>query len=134
MTAVAGAEPGAWRDGVGIWPPGTPLATEAGMEAITGPRDIERSRRAIREAGYRGERIVALVSTDFPTGKAAGEVGTDLFRRLATAMGWRDEPQFQVTDEELWLPLSQVDSMHFDQNDDGTIVITDWIARKKGLL
>ena len=82
MTAVAGAEPGAWRDGVGIWPPGTPLATEAGMEAITGPRDIERSRRAIREAGYRGERIVALVSTDFPTGKAAGEVGTDLFRRL----------------------------------------------------
>lgn len=82
MTAVAGAEPGAWRDGVGIWPPGTPLATEAGLEAITAPRDIERSRRAIRQAGYRGERIVSLVSTDFPTGKAAGEVGADLFRRL----------------------------------------------------
>ncbi|WP_137179587.1 ABC transporter substrate-binding protein [Roseomonas sp. AR75] len=82
MTAVAGAEPGAWRDGVGIWPPGSPLASEAGMEAITGPHDLERSRREIRESGYRGERIVALVSTDFPTGKAAGEVGTDLFRRL----------------------------------------------------
>lgn len=82
MTAVAGAEPGAWRDGVGIWPPGTPLATEAGLEAITAPRDIEQSRRAIRQAGYRGERIVSLVSTDFPTGKAAGEVGADLFRRL----------------------------------------------------
>ncbi|NMJ41554.1 ABC transporter substrate-binding protein [Roseomonas sp. JC162] len=82
MTAVAGAAPDAWRDGVGIWPPGSPLATGSGIEAITAPRDLERSRHAIREAGYRGERIVSLVSADFPTGKAAGEVGSDLFRRL----------------------------------------------------
>ncbi len=82
MVAVAGTEPGGWRDGVGFWPPGTPLASEAGMAAITGPRDLERSRRAIREAGYRGETVVALVSTDFPAGKAVGEIGTDLFRRL----------------------------------------------------
>jgi peptide/nickel transport system substrate-binding protein len=52
------------------------------MAAITGPRDLERSRREIHAAGYRGERIVSLVSTDFPTGKAAGEVGAALFRRL----------------------------------------------------
>jgi len=82
MTAVAGTDRAGWRDGVGFWPPGTPLASEAGMEAITGPRDLQRSRRAVREAGYRGEKVVALVSTDFPAGKAVGEVGTDLFRRL----------------------------------------------------
>lgn len=82
MNAVAGSEPGAWQDGVGIWPPGTPLASDAGMEAILAPRDIGRAREAIRQAGYRGERVVSLVSTDFPAGKAAGEVGADLFRRL----------------------------------------------------
>jgi peptide/nickel transport system substrate-binding protein len=82
MNAVAGTEPGAWRDGVGIWPPGAPLATDAGMEAILAPRDIARARDEIRQAGYRGEPVVSLVSTDFPTGRAAGEVGADLFRRL----------------------------------------------------
>ncbi|WP_370690862.1 ABC transporter substrate-binding protein [Falsiroseomonas sp.] len=82
MNAVAGTESGAWQDGVGIWPPGAPLATDAGMEAIHAPRDIARAREAIREAGYRGERVVSLVSTDFPAGKAAGEVGAALFRRL----------------------------------------------------
>lgn len=34
-----------------------------------------------------------------PLGEAV--CNTDLFRRLATAMGWGDEPQFRVTDEEL---------------------------------
>ena len=33
----------------------------------------------------------------------------------------------------LWFPLSQVESMHFDAKGDGYIVLTDWIARQKGL-
>ena len=37
------------------------------------------------------------------------------------------------TGEEMWFPLSQVDSMHFDRNERGTIVVTDWIAKQKGL-
>lgn len=82
MNAVAGTEPGSWQDGVGIWPPGTALASDAGMEAIRAPRDIAGAREAIRQAGYRGERVVSLASTDFPAGKAAGEVGAALFRRL----------------------------------------------------
>lgn len=79
MLAAAGTEPGAWRDGVGFWPPGTKLASEAGMEP---PLGLDAARRAVRESGYRGETVVALVSTDFPAGKAVGEVGTDLFRRI----------------------------------------------------
>jgi len=35
--------------------------------------------------------------------------------------------------DEIWFPLSQVDSMHFGQNGAGYIVVTDWIARQKGL-
>lgn len=39
-----------------------------------------------------------------------------------------------ATDEDIWFPLSQVEEMHRDKRGDGTIVVTDWIARQKGLL
>lgn len=36
--------------------------------------------------------------------------------------------------EEIWLPLSQVDEIHRDPNgNSGTIVMSDWIAKQKGL-
>lgn len=37
-----------------------------------------------------------------------------------------------VDDEDVWIPLSQVESMHFDGRGDGYIVITNWIAQQKG--
>lgn len=42
-----------------------------------------------------------------------------------------------VAMEKLWIPLSQVEEIHGRRPDgtgEGTIVMTDWIARKKGLL
>jgi len=39
-----------------------------------------------------------------------------------------------ATEEQIWFPLSQVDEMHRDKNGKGSIVVTDWIAREKGLL
>jgi hypothetical protein len=39
-----------------------------------------------------------------------------------------------VSGEEIWFPLSTVDSMHFDGRGDGEIEVADWIARQKGLL
>lgn len=35
--------------------------------------------------------------------------------------------------EEIWLPLSQVDEMHFNDKGEGTIIMSQWIAKKKGL-
>jgi hypothetical protein len=37
-------------------------------------------------------------------------------------------------DERIWLPLSQVTSMHFDARGVGEIVISAWIAKQKGLI
>ncbi|MCK8783616.1 ABC transporter substrate-binding protein [Roseomonas sp. NAR14] len=82
MTAVAGTEPGRWRDRVGVFTPGSPMANDAGMEILTAPRDIEASRRALREAGYRGEKVVLLAASDQSALAALGEVGNDLLRRL----------------------------------------------------
>ncbi|WP_237182671.1 ABC transporter substrate-binding protein [Roseomonas marmotae] len=93
MSAVAGNAPGGWRDGVGFFCPGTPMASDAGMAALTGPRDIEAARRAVEASGYAGEPAVVLAPTDFPNLKALADVGADLLSRIGIkvdyqAMDW----------------------------------------------
>ena len=89
MTAAAGVEPADWRSGVGVFTPGTPLANEAGLEAVTAPRDLERSRRELREAGYNGEPIVMLAPSDQQVLMALAEVGADLFKKLGMTVDYR---------------------------------------------
>lgn len=36
--------------------------------------------------------------------------------------------------EEVWVPLSQIESMHFDGRGEGHMMISDWIAREKNLV
>lgn len=36
-------------------------------------------------------------------------------------------------EKEVWIPLSQVEEMHFKKNGEGTMVVSDWIAEQKGL-
>ncbi len=81
MTAVAGTDPTWWKDGVGYFPPGSPLASDAGMAALTGPRDIAKAKAEIAAAGYRGEPIVVMVATDYPTLNALALVGVDMLKR-----------------------------------------------------
>lgn len=40
-----------------------------------------------------------------------------------------------IEDEEYWIPQSQVDddSEVWEKDDEGTLVISDWIAEQKGL-
>lgn len=82
MQAVAGPDRGLWADGVGFFGPGTPMASQAGMGALTGPRDLEGSRRAVAASGYKGERVALLMPSDIPSVAALAEVTADLFRRL----------------------------------------------------
>lgn len=40
-----------------------------------------------------------------------------------------------ASEEEVWIPLSQVEEIHRNRKTgEGTIVISDWIARKTGLI
>ena len=60
MNAVAGTDRTLWRDRIGLFCPGSPFANEAGIEALSGPRDYNKVKRDLAAAGYRGERIVVL--------------------------------------------------------------------------
>ncbi len=65
-----------------MFTPGTPLANDTGISAITGPRDMDKLRADMVAAGYKGEKVALVVPADFPTIKAMSDVGADLLRRL----------------------------------------------------
>ena len=79
LTAVAGTDKAMWKTGVGVFPPGTPMASEAGMAALTAPRDMEKDLIA---AGYKGEKVVLLAVSDLPVLTAECQVGADMFRKM----------------------------------------------------
>ena len=81
MTAIAGADRAFWHDGIGLFPPGTPFANDAGMEVLRGPRDHAAVRQALKQAGYNGERIVVFAPTDVQEIRALSLAGIDQLRR-----------------------------------------------------
>ena len=82
LTAMMGEDRALWHDGAGVFTPGTPLANDAGMEALTAPRDMDRLRADLVAAGYKNEPVALVVPTDFPNLKALSDVGADLLHRL----------------------------------------------------
>jgi peptide/nickel transport system substrate-binding protein len=81
MQAVAGTDPAGWRDGIGLFPPETPLASDAGVAVLDGPRDYTKVRHELTAAGYNGERIVALDTVDISVIHALTLVGVDELRQ-----------------------------------------------------
>ncbi len=89
LTAMMGDDRTLWHDGAGAFTLGTPLANDAGMAAITGPRDWDRSRQALKAAGYQGETVALIVPTDFPNLKALADVGADMLRRIGMTVDYQ---------------------------------------------
>ena len=82
MQAMAGTDPAMWRDRVGYFLPDTPMASDVGLEAVSGPVDVERCKRLLAEAGYKGEKVALLVASDYPSVNAQGAVVADAWRKV----------------------------------------------------
>lgn len=89
MTATQGPDRRAWNDGVGYFCPGLPMASTAGMEALTGPRSLDAARRALSAAGYAGERVVLLGPADVPYARILADVTADLFKQLGLNLDYQ---------------------------------------------
>ena len=50
MAAVAGEDRSMWKTGVGFFTPTSPLANDAGMEALNSPRDLTQVKRDLTAA------------------------------------------------------------------------------------
>jgi len=79
--AVVGDDPAMFHVPAGVFCPGTPMASDAGLEVFQGPRDYAAAKKAILDAGYKGERVVLMAPTDFPILKALADVGADVLTK-----------------------------------------------------
>lgn len=81
MIASIGDDPKSYRVPVGIFCPQSPMASDAGLNVFTGKRDYDAVKKEIAAAGYKGEKTVLLVPTDFPILKALGDVAADELKK-----------------------------------------------------
>jgi peptide/nickel transport system substrate-binding protein len=89
MQAVMGEERSLWNDRCGFFLPGSPIATEAGLEVMTGPRSFDTVKRDLDAAGYKGERVVFVVPTDLPSLNAMSQLAADMFRKVGINLDYQ---------------------------------------------
>ncbi len=81
MQAIVGTDdPALVRNPLGFFGPGTPMASDAGMDALTSPRSTDKARRALREAGYNGETVLLMVPSTSPALSALGQVAAAMLK------------------------------------------------------
>jgi peptide/nickel transport system substrate-binding protein len=81
MAAMAG-DPTNWRTCYSVYACLGPDTETRGAEALSGPRDYEKAKKLIAEAGYKGEPIVLLDPADIPQLHAEAMVTADILKRL----------------------------------------------------
>lgn len=89
MQAVMGEERSLWNDRCGFFLPGSAMATEAGLDVMTGPRSFDKVKRDLDAAGYKGERVVFVVPTDLPSLNAMSQLAADMFRKVGINLDYQ---------------------------------------------
>lgn len=77
----------------GFFTLGSPMANTAGLQALSGPRDIAKARQLVKESGYKGEKIALMSPTDQAALQQIAQVTRSLFQQLGLnvdyqAMDW----------------------------------------------
>ena len=88
MIAMNGEDTSLWTL-CGFFPPASPLASDAGMEALTSKRDYGAVKTALEKAGYQGEKVVLMVGTDQPVLNAMSPVAADMLKRVGVNVDYQ---------------------------------------------
>ncbi len=104
MEAVSGAEPSLYKTDVGLFVPGTPMASNVGVEVTRGPKDNAKLRKDLAATGYNGEKIVILAATTIPAIWAAAQVASDVLTKIGfnvdlQSMEWGSVVQRRASQE-----------------------------------
>jgi peptide/nickel transport system substrate-binding protein len=81
MTAFVGDQK-LWNVCPGFFTCGGPMENKAGSEWLTGKRDYEKAKELIKEAGYKGEKIILLDAVDQPLIHAEVLVTNEALKKL----------------------------------------------------
>ena len=82
MMAAIGSDPSLWEVPTGYFPPHSPMASNVGLDALAGRRDLDKVKRDIEAAGYGGEKVVVILPATLWRARMFGEVAADLLRKL----------------------------------------------------
>jgi peptide/nickel transport system substrate-binding protein len=74
VQAIVGDDPAMGRGGVGLFTPGSALASIVDMDIYNAPRDSAKIRELVKASGYAGEKVVLIGATDVPFRRAMAEV------------------------------------------------------------
>jgi peptide/nickel transport system substrate-binding protein len=81
ISVIAANDRTNWRDDVGLFSTGTPLATDVGIEVLRSPRDYASVKLALAAAGYKGEKVAVMVPTDVGELGNLTRIGAEQLRR-----------------------------------------------------
>jgi peptide/nickel transport system substrate-binding protein len=81
LAAIAG-DAANWRTCYSVYSCLSEQVETRGAEAISGPRDYEKAKKLVAEAGYKGEPVVVLDPADIPQLHAMALVTGDILKRL----------------------------------------------------
>ncbi len=66
----------------GFFTLGSPYANTAGMEALTGKRDVALARKLVAESGYKGEKVLLMSPSDQPQLQIMAQVTHAMFQSV----------------------------------------------------
>ncbi len=89
LASVIGDQTELGRAPAGYFVESQPMASKAGLEVLSGPRDEALAKKLVRESGYAGEKIVMLAATDRLVYAQMMQVARDLFVRLGLNVDFR---------------------------------------------
>jgi peptide/nickel transport system substrate-binding protein len=93
LAAVLGDQTAYGHAPVGYFTAGSPMANDAGMQALTGPRDPALARKLVAASGYAGEPVLVMEATDQPQMYAMAQVMSSMLKDIGlnvqeVAMDW----------------------------------------------
>ena len=89
MIAVNGEDASLYTVPCGYFPPASPMASDAGMQVLTGKRDYGAVKTALEKAGYQGEKVVLMVGTDQPVLNALSPVAADTLKKVGVNVDYQ---------------------------------------------
>ncbi|SDR52929.1 peptide/nickel transport system substrate-binding protein [Rhizobiales bacterium GAS113] len=89
MEAAAGEDTSLWHTPVGAFCPSSPMANTVGMGALSDKPDMAKVRQAVKDSGYKGEKVVVMGAVDFPIINAIVNVGVDMMQKAGVNVDYQ---------------------------------------------
>jgi peptide/nickel transport system substrate-binding protein len=82
MQSVVGEQESLAKYPVGFFTAGSPMANDAGLDVLSGPRDINKAKQLLQESGYKGEPVMLMSPSDQAALQQMAQVTFAMFKAV----------------------------------------------------